>query len=89
MNLVNNPFNLITDEELDSSHAAINHTWKSGESGNFVGVDNVKIEYKIFKHPKEIATIVISSGRTESYIKYKELIYDLNRLGYTVYIHDH
>lgn len=35
------------------------------------------------------AAIVISSGRTEGLIIYPELIYDLQRQGYTVYIHDH
>ncbi|NOX19036.1 MAG: alpha/beta fold hydrolase, partial [Chlorobi bacterium] len=32
---------------------------------------------------------VISSGRTEAAIKYKEVIYDLFNNGYSVYIHDH
>lgn len=35
------------------------------------------------------AAIVISSGRTEGLIIYPELIYDLQKQGYTVYIHDH
>ncbi len=32
---------------------------------------------------------MISSGRTEAAIKYKELILDLYKNGYSVYIHDH
>lgn len=56
----------------------------------FIGVDSIPIYYKIFKQPKESKGVIqIASGRTESVIKYKELIYDLYRNGYSVYIHDH
>ena len=55
----------------------------------FTSFDKVKIAYKYFKVENEKATIVISSGRTEGLVKYEELIYDLNRNGYSVYIHDH
>ena len=55
----------------------------------FTTFDNLKIAYKHFKVKNAKATIVISSGRTEGLIKYEELIYDLNRNGYSVYIHDH
>ena len=86
---VANPYNLVTDAELDSSWSAIETNWELGEDGSFQGVDNIVIKYKIFRHPDEVGAIVISSGRTETYIKYKELIYNLGRSGYTVYIHDH
>ncbi|HEV8689846.1 MAG TPA: alpha/beta fold hydrolase, partial [Ideonella sp.] len=32
---------------------------------------------------------MISNGRTETYLKYKELAFDLARARYSVYIHDH
>jgi len=51
--------------------------------------DALKIAYKIFDVRDAKANIVISSGRTESMVKYQELIYDLNRNGYSVYILDH
>jgi lysophospholipase len=55
----------------------------------FTTQDGLKIAYKIFTHPHAKANIVISSGRTESMVKYKELIYDLYQNGYSVFILDH
>lgn len=61
---------------------------ESGET--FTGVDSISIYYKSFLQKKDTkGAILISSGRTESAIKYKELIYDLYLNGYTIYIHDH
>ena len=55
----------------------------------FIGENNIKIAYKLFKVKNPKATVVISSGRTESMIKYQELIYDLMQNSYNVYILDH
>jgi lysophospholipase len=55
----------------------------------FQSYDNLSIAYKIFQVKNAKANIVISSGRTEGMLKYQELIYDLNRNGYSVYILDH
>src|SRR5438105_246924 len=53
----------------------------------------VKIAYRIFTPEKSPAidkgAIVISSGRTEGMVGYQELIYDLQKQGYRVYILDH
>ncbi len=86
---VDNPYNLVTDGNLESTWPEIESYWSSGEAGSFIGVDDIEIKYRIFRHPEEIGAIVISSGRTETYIKYKEMVYNLSRLGYTIYIHDH
>lgn len=51
--------------------------------------DKIQLAYKYFKVENEKATIVILSGRTEGLIKYEELIYDLNKNGFSVYIYDH
>ena len=40
-------------------------------------------------HPEASASVVISSGRIESLVKYKELVYELYQNGYSVFIHDH
>ncbi len=86
---IDNPYDLVTDSNLNSSWSAIESYWLSGEAGHFTGVNDVDIKHLIFKHSDEIGAVVISSGRTETYLKYKELIYNLGRSGYTVYIHDH
>ena len=58
---------------------------KTMETGN-----DVSIAYKVFKQPLPNShAIVIASGRTESLMKYQELVFDLFRMGYSVYIYDH
>jgi lysophospholipase len=42
-----------------------------------------------FARGDEATAVVISAGRTESFIKYKELVYDLAQQGFAVYIADH
>jgi lysophospholipase len=59
------------------------------EDGTFSGKERVRIAYQACVHPAEKGAIVISSGRTESYLIYRELIDDLRKQGYSVYIHDH
>ncbi|MCF2949322.1 alpha/beta fold hydrolase [Paraglaciecola aquimarina] len=57
--------------------------------GTFEGVEEVSIAYAYVLHPKSVGELVISSGRIETLLKYKELIYDLYQQGYSVFIHDH
>jgi lysophospholipase len=56
---------------------------------SFRSRDGLEIRGMTFLHPDPETAIVISSGRTESFIKYKELIYDLYLQGYSVFIADH
>ncbi len=83
---------ITSEAELPSVYPdGIRAFWETGESGDFVSTrgDNIRIHYMRFPRPGADTAIVISSGRTECMVKYKELIYDLNRNGYSVYIHDH
>lgn len=57
--------------------------------GNFAGVGGVPIHYVELVHGSELGALVISSGRTESYLKYAELAYDLRNVGVSIYIVDH
>ncbi|MCK5456301.1 MAG: alpha/beta fold hydrolase, partial [Melioribacteraceae bacterium] len=54
--------------------------------------ENIEIYYKYLLQDSiknEHGAILISDGRTEAVVKYKEVIYDLFMNGYSVYIHDH
>jgi len=72
--------------------------WQQGEFANFKGVNNSRINYAVFTHKtKPLVTedniqnkcLVISSGRSEGYLKYKELSFDLFNLGYDIFLIDH
>ena len=80
-----------SENNLASTFAIdINPFWQhSVTQGHFVGKDNITVRYShcIPKSPR--ATIVICSGRIESYLKYKEFIYDLYQNGFAVFILDH
>jgi len=60
-----------------------------GKRHDFSGVDNIRIASMSFQRPGSDKGIVISNGRTESFIKYKEVVYDLWHAGYSVYVFDH
>jgi lysophospholipase len=70
-----------------------------GERGTFVSDHDkkhqtrqgprVEIAYDIFHAPNEQGAVVVANGRTESFAHYGELIYDLNRRGYSLYLLDH
>ena len=87
-----NSYNITTIEQLQDEKYAqkIEDFYNTGKEGKFEGKANIDIYFKIFKQPKkEKAAILISSGRTEAALKYKELIFDLYNNGYSIYIHDH
>jgi len=89
---VENEYKLTTENDLKIAEYSkkIDDFYNTGKEGTFAGKEEVKIYYKIFQQKaNEKAAIVISSGRTEAAIKYKELIYDLYNNGYSIYIHDH
>jgi hypothetical protein len=81
-----NTYGLTTEEELGKAfETEIEDYWNNyGEGGAFTGVDGIQIRYMTFVRPDEKGTIVIVSGRTESYIKYKELIYYLGKQGFSL-----
>ncbi len=59
--------------------------------GEFQGERNTTISYAAYILPTEIerGAIVIFPGKSESYVKYAELIYDLRHENYSIYILDH
>jgi lysophospholipase len=59
------------------------------QRGEFEGKGGVAISYAKLEIPDERGALVICSGRTESYIKYAEFMYDLRETGFSIYILDH
>jgi lysophospholipase len=90
-------FVLCYEDNLASKYVtAIQPFWKNSvQQGTFDGVgevgkmEKIDIAYAYILHPQALGAIVISSGRIESLIKYKEVMYDLYQNGYSVFIHDH
>ncbi len=87
-----NKYKLSTESSLRNvEHTSkIDSLYNTGVDGYFDGANSVKIYYKYFiQDSLEKGAIVISDGRTEAVVKYKEVIFDLFNNGYSVYIHDH
>ena len=87
-----NVYQLSTEEQLTNENylEKIEKFYTNGKEGYFLGKDSIQIYYKTFRQTAlESPAILISSGRTEAAIKYKELIYDLYNNGYSIYILDH
>ena len=80
-----------SENDLATTFAtAINPFWQEHVTeGAFKGQEGFSVRYAfcIPKNPR--STVVISSGRIESYLKYKELIFDLYQNGFAVFILDH
>jgi lysophospholipase len=100
-----NPHGLITESRLPTIYGEeIAPFWETGIEGKFKSEvknrkdafedqensrQDIELSYMAFGSGAEEIAIVLSTGRTESYIKYKELVYDLHRQGFAVYILDH
>jgi lysophospholipase len=85
-----NPFKLTTELSLTRSFSSeIQKFWDNNAiSADFQGIDDKKI------HTVSITTgnnkvVVISQGRNESVLKYKELAYDFHQQGYDIFLIDH
>jgi lysophospholipase len=78
------------EAELTASLATeIKQFWQQGTFSSFSGVDQIRLNYATFTHQEYQECIVIVSGRSESYLKYQELAFDLHQQGYNVFIIDH
>jgi lysophospholipase len=59
-----------------------------GTFGKFSGVAGVPIAYGVWPQANERGAIVLVPGRTETFLKYCELVYDLRSSGYSIYAMD-
>ncbi|MCG6201462.1 alpha/beta fold hydrolase [Psychromonas antarctica] len=88
--MLENNFELSTENQLSENfNPKINDFWeKNSQSKRFMGADNKEI-YTVAIKTGNSKAIVISQGRNESTLKYKEVAYDLSRQGYDLYLIDH
>jgi len=63
--------------------------FETGEFGFFPGEDGASIAYAALKATSERGACVILPGKSESILKYAELVYDLRASGYSFYLMDH
>ena len=91
-----------TDHQLTSRFDnEIKNLWRQGTFDSFNGVNNTRINYAQFvqgsinKNTKvntpndKRPCLVIVPGRSEGYLKYQELTFDLYQQGYDIFIIDH
>lgn len=76
-----------TEHDLNTSEQQA--FWQTVVQGTLTAADGISLAYMVALHPKACASIVLSSGRVESYLKYQELVFDLYQQGYSVYAIDH
>ena len=63
--------------------------WSTGRFDSFQGLDDIRINYASFTESSHQRCIVIVPGRSEGYLKYQELSYELFGQGYDIHIIDH
>jgi lysophospholipase len=86
---------LTTEAELQGATvpAAIEAFWaERGQASTVTGQGGLRLALRRFlqtDRASEQGAVTIVSGRTEGMLKYKELVYDLYRNGWSIYIHDH
>ena len=87
---------MANDNNIESKRAltapkelAIADFWKTVNHASFETEDSITIAYATNLKRPEKPFIVIVPGRSESYLKYQELAFDLDNLGYDSVIIDH
>ena len=63
--------------------------YKNGRFGEFAGVGGLKIRYLCFEKKNPSGTLVMLPGKSETYLKYAEVFYDLRELPLSLYAMDH
>jgi len=63
--------------------------WRQRQERQFVGKDGVVIRYMRMTAASHKKAIVIVPGRSESYSKYPEVVWDLFNCGYDIFVIDH
>ncbi len=89
--MTDNPFNLSNEPMLtDNYNPDIVSFWKENAQSNyFIGADNIRIHTLSITATNNNKAVVISQGRNESILKYREVAYDFHSQGYDVFLIDH
>lgn len=78
------------DYEAQMSAMVLPYVSSSGSTRSFVGVDGQNIQFYTLSRPGPLGGIVVVPGRTESWYKWREVIYDLAQKGFgPIYALDH
>jgi lysophospholipase len=79
-----------TEPQFSQSYSKdISEFWQQGQFSHFFGVNRIRLNYAVFSNAENQDCIVLVPGRSEGYLKYKELSYNLAQQGYNVFILDH
>ncbi len=62
---------------------------RSGKEINFVTTDGLQLSGVRFLHPDAKGTILLLPGRSEPWLKYGEVFYDLYQQGFSIFALDH
>jgi lysophospholipase len=62
--------------------------YDAGTFGEFTGTNNLSLSYAAFEQDNDKGALIILHGKSESYIKYAEVVYDLQGLGLSCYLMD-
>lgn len=89
-NFLDNKYHLNTEALLDDQFSpAINRFWNENAKVNTFESINGGTIHTIHIATGQANAIVISQGRNESTLKYKELVFELNQQGYDIFLIDH
>jgi len=64
--------------------------WRQGTFASFEGIKSIDIHYACFIHKEpKCPALIIVPGRSEGYLKYQELAFNLYSQGFSIFIIDH
>ncbi len=83
--MMTNPAFAIPEQHYDEAwRNRVLPQFSQGKAGNFTARDGVRIAYRLFDQEAPRACVVLLPGRTESVLKYAEVIFDLQKAGFSV-----
>ena len=84
------PVSAINEKDfIDQYNKKVLPFYRSCEQGFFFGSENKRINYLKCEAERKDTAVIILPGKSESYIKYAELIYDLKSPGMSFFLMDH